>query len=194
MNRLYWVGCVSAALVALAGCQASSETASVAMDPSQMQPPPRAVELDLLEPLMGRWQGTYECSMDGADKPMKMTGSSVMSWEVDKRVGLERYEGTMGDGQKITGLSMWTWNPQKKHFDTFWTDSFGAVAHGTAKWDASNRTWRMTGASEGPMGSTVMEGSGKVIDDKTMEWTMTEREAKSKKVLFDMKGMNKKMP
>ena len=65
----------------LVGCQQPK------MDMAEMmKPPPRPVELDQLNSFVGTWEGTWEMTMKGADKPITGKGTDTFAWDADKWV------------------------------------------------------------------------------------------------------------
>lgn len=178
---------IGAATLFMVGCESPQP-----MDMSSMQPPPRAPELDKLGLLIGSWEGSGECVMPGAEGPMKNTGKSSITWEADRTVALERFEGSMGES-KFSGLGLWTWDPSAKKYKVFWTDNYGSQSHGEATFDEATRTWKMAMKNAGPMGNTSGSGTTRLVDDNTMEWSYTEWNALKTKKTMEMKGTSKRV-
>ncbi|MBK9128904.1 MAG: DUF1579 family protein [Phycisphaerales bacterium] len=168
----------------LAGCNHSE------MSMADMKAPERPAELDQLEPLLGHWEGTWECSMPGMDQPIKGVGTNVVSWEADRWVLVERMSGDMGEMGKFSGIGVWTWNPKRGCFDNWWYDSWGSTGHGTATYDAATRTWKTKGQSTDPMTGEMKQGEGtmKILPGGKMEWTYAERDVLGRAKGMEMKG------
>jgi hypothetical protein len=152
-----------------------------------MKPPPRPAELGQLEWMVGKWQGGGECEMAGTDQPMKWTGVNEIGWEANGWVLMERMEGEFG-GEKMSGIGLWSWNPDKKNFDVFWADSFGGMSHGTAYYDSADQTWHSKARSKGPMGESIGTGTTRQVGSDRMDWTYTEWDKWKTTKYFDMKG------
>jgi hypothetical protein len=150
----------------LAGCSQQK------MDMSSMKPPVRAAELDMLEPMVGNWSFTGEMKMpDG--KVIKNSGTSSSAWECDRRVLVERAEEQMeGMPEKNYSFAIYTWNPDKKAFNTHYINSMGHESHGMMTYDPATKIYHMTGKGPDPMtGQTShFDGHFKMIDNSTGEW------------------------
>lgn len=175
--------CAAGALVS--GCASSKMNME-----EMMQAPSRPAELDALNAFTGTWSASWECTMEGMPEPMKGTGMSVVAWECDKWVMLERFTGSMGE-DKFQGIGMWSYDPKSGKYQMRWMDSFGGVGDGTATYDAATRTWTMKGKGSG-MQDSVMEGTMRFVDDNTMEWTHTEWNSWKTKKTMSMKGTSRK--
>lgn len=175
-------------LTLLSGCGASD---SHEMSMQSGQTGGRAPEIDKLAVLIGSWEGTGECKMEGEANARTSSGKSTISWDADRTVALERFEGSMGEA-KFSGLGLWTWNSETKKFNVFWIDNYGSQSHGEATFDDSSRTFKLTMKGVGPMGKTVGEGTTKVSDN-TMEWTYSEWSPGKSKKLMDMKGTSRRL-
>lgn len=174
MNRLWVAGAGSLALLAaaLAGCQQPRIDIS-----EMMKAPPRPAELARLDRFVGTWEGQAEMSAPGSDKVVTSNGVNTVSWEADGWVLVEHLEVEMGqEGGKMTGVGLWTWDPQARKYRTWWFDNYGAVNQGTASYDEGSDTWRMKGKAHyaGRGKTTAYEGTSRMIDDDTITWEYTE--------------------
>lgn len=178
----------SLGLFALAGC-AQNE-----MNMADMKAPQRPAELDQLEPWLGHWEGTWECTMPGADKPIKGVGTNTVSWEADRWVMIERMTGDMGEMGKFSGIGIWTWDPESKAFRNWWYDSWGSSGHGMTTYDAATRTWTTKATGINPMTGEKTSGKGtmKMIGRDQLEWTYTEYDALGLTKTMEMKGTSKR--
>lgn len=171
-------------LLALSGC-AQSE-----MNMADMRAPQRPAELDQLEPWLGHWEGTWECTMPGSDQPVKGVGTNTVSWEADRWVMIERMTGDMGEMGKFSGIGIWTWDPEGKCFRNWWYDSWGSSGHGKTTYDAATRTWTTTSSGTNPMTGEKTHGKGtmKMIGRDKLEWTFTEYDGLGLTKMMEMKG------
>lgn len=181
MMRRSFCFAAGCALFALAGCQKPPADMT-------MKPPPRAPELDHLDAFVGNWESTSEAHMADVAEPTTMKGKGTMWWEADKTALLGRWEMEMGPDSIMRGVEMWRWDPARKKYATFWTDNFGGMGHGWAKYDPATKTFTMKARGTGPMGDTVMEGTTKMLDNNTMEWSFTEWDSWKLKKHVDAKG------
>lgn len=183
------IGTVVLSLIGLSltACQQPKMTMA-----EMMKMPPRAAELDQLSAFVGTWEGTSEgiAHMAGGEK-VTGSGTETYVWECDKRVLLNRMQWKMGDCT-MHGIGIWRWNAGAKKFDTFWTSDFGDVGHGQAWYDAETKTWHMRG--KGDMGghTSVGEGTMKMVDNNTMEWSWVEWNSWKTEKTMEMKGTSKR--
>jgi hypothetical protein len=169
---------------ALTGCQQPK------MDLAEMmKPPPRPAELDQLNPFVGTWEGTWEMSMKGAEKPLTGKGTDKFAWDVDKWVMTEHMEGT-AENHKMLGTGLWIWDAQAKLFRYGSTDNYGMVVTGTGRYDAKTKTWHMKGTSQDTVRGQKSSGEGtlKMPDANTMEWSWAEWDALHLSKMMEMKG------
>jgi hypothetical protein len=168
-NWQNWALCICTA-AAIAGCQEPQK-----MDMSAMKPPERPRELDSLDAWAGNWTMTGEGKM--GDMTMKMSGSSTISWECDKRVMIARTEadctGMGPDPMKESAVEIYTWNPKTKKFNTHYFNNMGVESHGDMTYDAATKTYHITGKGPDPMSGKTMhfEGDAKLVDSSTVDWT-----------------------
>lgn len=166
-----------------------------AMDMSGAMPE-RPEELALLDPMIGKWSYDIEMTTPESDKPMKGTGTSEATWEADKWVMIERMKGDIPELGTMYGVSVWAWDPDEKAFRTWWHDSFGGVAYGTARYNAADKTWRTEGKSRSMETGrwTPSEGKMKFVGADTVEWSGVEwADAWKTKKSYDMKGTSTRM-
>lgn len=165
------LGLVALTSAFLFGCQ----THKMNMD-EMMKPAERPAELDHLNMFIGTWEGTAEITMAGSDELMASKGKSTYEWSLDKWLLIERSEYEWGEGQTMHGMGYWWWDPDEKHFKMSWFDNDGGVGHGTARYDEKSKTWTMKAKSQNPYKpmKTIGEGTAKMLDDRTMEWSWEE--------------------
>ena len=139
--------------------------------------PPRPPELDKLDSHVGTWDFTIEMTMGDKGKPVTMRGTSVANWECDRRVLVERLEGDMGPEMgRFYGISMVTWDPIDKKYDSFFFDNMGELSHGEMKYDEATRTWHGKGRGRNMnTGEKVRsEETSKMIDNNTVDFSFTQ--------------------
>lgn len=184
--------CLSATILAvsialLAGCMPK-----YTIEELKNMMPERPVELDKLEMFIGEWEFTSEMNMCVLEEPIKGSGTSTVTWELDKRYIVEHGEYEMGEFGKMLGKGFWTYDPKAKKYRTWWFDSYGAVGHGTAKYSEKTRTWRFKAKSKGPMGKSIGKGTATFVDDDTVDWTWGEWDSTGLFKVMEMTGTNKR--
>jgi len=181
------LGALAAWALACGGCSQQP------MDMSTMKPPARPVELDQLEPWVGRWNATGEWTMDG--KTCKVNGTSTIAWECDKRALVEKSESEMEDMGKMSMMVVYTYDTDAKNFKTFFASSMGDANMGEMKRCEKGGCWRISGKGKNPMTgqTTWFEGCIKMPDNSTMEWTWSEWDSWKLKKLGEGKGTAKRV-
>jgi hypothetical protein len=166
-TTLIFIGAVAILFAGLAGCQKPNME-------EMMQQPPRPAELDRLDAFVGTWEGTWEMSTPGGDK-MSGKGTDKFAWDADKWVLTERAEGTCGQ-HKMAGTGVWIWDQHAKKFRYGSADNYGMVMTGTGRYDEKTKTWHMKGNSCDTVHGqrSCGEGTLKMPDANTMEWSWTE--------------------
>ncbi|MBN2447434.1 MAG: DUF1579 family protein [Phycisphaerae bacterium] len=169
---------------AIGGCGAPK------FDMSKMQPADRPTELDKLDRLVGTWTGTAEMTAAGSDEVYKSDGKSVMTWEAGKRALLERFEYSMGDEDKMTGVSVYWWEPRDKKFHVWSTDSWGHIMTGTFTANADGTIWNFRTKSVDPASNSTSLGEGliKFTNDNTQVWEWTEWDQWKTHKMMEMSG------
>jgi hypothetical protein len=159
-------------------------------DMAQMKAPPRPVELDRLNDLVGRWEGTAEMTAAGSDKTTSGKFIDTIAWEADNRLLLERMEGTMGEGDKMSGLGIWSWDSKTKKYRTWWFDSQGSVTTATGVYNEETKSWNMTSEGRCPVTGQkqVGEGTMKMTDKSTIQWSEVQYDGWKLKKQMEMKG------
>ena len=168
--------------VGLVGCGPKMDK-----DAMQSMKPERPAQLTMLDRFVGEWKGTGEMTMAGSDEVMHSTGTSKMSWGLDKMVLIENSEYKMGD-DTMMGMGTWTWDKKHNRFHTTWVDSWGSYGSGYAKYNDDKDCWTMRGTSTGCMGTTTGKGTMKFLDNNTMEWTWSEYCCLGLMKVMEMKG------
>lgn len=182
--------CVAALLVAvLVGCQAPK----IDLD-EMMKAPPRPAELDQLEMLVGTWEVTAEMKVEGSGEVMTGRGVETISWDADKWLLVDRFEYTLGDEGKVTGLAIWTWDAKAKKYRLWAFDNYGYYETGTATYDEDSRTWRFKTKSRNPgTGENyVGEGALTMVDCDTQEWNMTYWDGWKLMKAFEIEGTSRR--
>ena len=165
-----------------AGCRQTQD-----MDMAEiMKPAPRRAELDRLDAFLGQWDWTTEVK-DPSGKVIPGTGASVVTWEADKRVLVEKYEGKVGE-DRASFVAIWTYDPKTGVYPVFVADSQGNRSHGTITYDEATKSWNVR--------VTMNLSGGEKMDDeetlhfsdpKTMEWRSRVRAGG--KTMIEIKGV-----
>lgn len=180
------VGTLTILAVGLGGCQKPNFE-------EMMKAPPRPAELDQLNAFIGTWEGNWEMTMAGSDKPKTFKGIDQFAWDADKWVLTEHMQGTM-DNNKMLGTGLWTWNPQRKLFQMYSVDNYGMIMTGTGRYDAATATWHMKGQTQDTRHGQRSVGAGtiKLVDPTTMEWHWTEWDGLHLTKFMEMRGTSHK--
>lgn len=159
-----------------------------------MKPPARPAELERLGMFVGTWEGTGEMRMPGSDEVLTGKGTSRYAWDADKWLLVERGEYMMGEHGPMLGMGIWSWDAKARKYRMSWFDNYGGIGSGTATYDEPTRTWRMK--SRGYYSTTghksVGEGTIRMVDDATMEWTFTEWDSLKLMKFMEMKGTSRR--
>ncbi|MCC7291014.1 MAG: DUF1579 family protein [Phycisphaerales bacterium] len=181
--------CASAfvAVSAITGCQQKAASME-----DMMQPPPRPAELDKLNVFVGTWESTGEMRMAGSDEVMQHKGTNTVSWDCDNRVLFERFEASMEGESPFKGIGVWSYDSGSGRYRIYWFDSFGSTNTGWATHDEKTDTWHFKG--QGNMGgkTSVIEGTARMIDKNTMEWSHIEWDSWKLKKMMEMKGTSRR--
>ena len=161
-------------------------------DLSQLRPQ-RPPELEKLNMLLGEWETTGEIRMAVLDAPIHTKGKNRATWSLDGRVVLDQAELDMGPLGPMTGMSLWTWDPQSKKYHMHWFDSFGETSFATVSYHAGSKTWRMKARGQKYGHSTAGHGTLRAIDADTLEWTWNETDSLGWINFAEMKGISRRV-
>lgn len=150
--------------------------------------PVRPAELDRLNALAGKWRTEGEVRMLGLAEPIRTMGRSEAGWECDRRLLVERSQFDMGALGPMSGVSVWSYDPRAGTYEMHWFDSFGESAKGWARYDERRREWRMRVRGRNAVTDIVADGTIRIIDDDTVEWTWKQYDAWHIIRFADMKG------
>lgn len=189
-KRQVWTVLSLVGFASLSGCGPKPTIDDIKTEMTKAKP--RAAELDQLEKMVGTWETQGEMTFTGIEGKITFSGTSTSSWDLDKNVLVERINGEMA-GSTMTGISMMWWDDREKEFRTFWIDSKGMSMEGEGEYNAKTGTWEMESEGVDPHSGQSTSGVGtmKLIDDNTMEWSHTEKNAWGM-VMMQMKGTSKR--
>lgn len=181
------------AVVALPGC---GDPAACDMQ-AQQGMSERPAELDRLNGWVGHWTGTGDMVMytPEGEKKMTTTGTEHVTWACDRRFLQSTFSYGMGDMGTMNGVSMMTWDPHEKEYDSWYFDSFGGVGEGEMKYDEARGLWVMESEGKDPMTGRPIKGAGTVKmapDGMSNEWTYTEKDVASGRKVMEIKGTSRK--
>ncbi len=182
-SKLVRVALIALGVVAGAGCMPRMDIQAI----KQMQPE-RPAELDRLDMLLGEWETSGEVRMAVLDEVLSVTGSNSATWELDKRMLVERAELDMGELGKMTGMSIWWWDARARRFRMWWFDSFGEISEAAVRYDEASQTWHMSAKGQKYGHATSGRGTLRRIDENTLAWTWNEYDALGLIKLATMKG------
>lgn len=147
----------------------------------------RPQALEHLDNWIGTWEMTGEMTMRGEEKATPVKGVSVVTWEADKRVLVEKSSSEMGEWPKWSGVGLWGYDAAHERYNIVWFDNYGGSAHGHAKYCPDTKTWYFKAKSDHGKAS----GTAVLKDDNTIEWTHVERGPFGIK-MFEFKGTSKR--
>lgn len=175
-------------LTGLAGCMPT-----MTVEQMKAKMPERPAELDLLNMMVGRWEGTGTMKFTFLDETLEGKGTNTAAWECDNRVLVNRGTYEMGELGTMNGIEIWTWDDKAGKYRMHWFDSFGMTGNGTAKYDEETRTWHMKSRGKDPDGhKTISEGTITYTDADTLEWTWTEWSALKLFKIVEMSGTSRR--
>lgn len=157
-----------------------------------MKPPERPRELDLLEPWLGTWQDSGEFKACGG-RVIKSTGTHEISWDLDKRILIERMNADMGEMGKMAGLAIYSYDPREKEFDYRFYGNNGETSRGELDYNEKTKVWTMEVKGRNPMvGAFAAKGTFSMLDRDTIEWTWKEWDALKLQKFMEGKGTVKR--
>ncbi len=186
--------CVTLSVMTIAVLAGCGEKPTIEMIQAEIaKERPRPTQLDHLNQFVGTWESTGEMTFPTIEGAIAYRGTSTAQWDADNRVVVERMTGEMGSSS-MSGLSMFWWDDRDKVFRNLWVDSFGASIQGEAEYDAETNCWKMKGKGVDPHsgGRTSAVGTIKLVDENTMEWTHSEKNAWGITIL-NLKGVSKRI-
>ena len=166
------------------GCASCGFDASAMKDRIAARP----TELDQLNALAGKWRTEGEVRMLGFGDPIRTTGKSEANWECDRRLLVERSTFDMGPLGPMSGVSVWSYDARSRRYEMHWFDSFGESAKGTARFDAKKNSWEMRVRGRNAVTDIAADGTIRIVDDNTLEWTWKQYDAWHFIKFADMKG------
>jgi len=152
----------------------------------------RPVELNRLDQLAGKWKTSGTIKFIGIDEPIHTTGTSEAAWECDGRLLVERSQFDMGPLGPMSGLSVWSWDENKRRYGMQWFDSFGEQTRGHARYDEDTKTWHISTRGRSSLCNVATRGTVRVIDHDTLEWTWDQWDAWGILQFAEMRGMSQR--
>lgn len=161
--------CAMVLLVFTIGCKGPEMTEEMMKDMAQKRKV-RGPEFDVLDRLVGTWEGKATMEMEGTEKTSTWTSVSTNMWDEEHRYLIEHSEMEMGDMGKSHGVGLWTWSPDKKKYVSWWFDGMGMVYEGEAEYDLKTDCFTMDMKGRDLYEGHTWSGDGKmcfVDDDNT---------------------------
>lgn len=187
MTRISFAGVTVTALLAvlLVGCQQPGGMT--------MEAPERPAELNHLDMFVGTWEATGEATKPGSEETVKIHGTETVEWDADKWVLVSHYDYSIGE-KEMCGVDIMRWDPKAKKYCGWSVDNHGGTSTGTGTYDEATHTWHFKGKSHNPFTgkSHVGEGTGKMVDDNTQEWTWTRWDCWKLKKLMEGKSTSRR--
>jgi len=136
-------------------------------------------EQRVLDRFLGKWRASFVSKIEG-NPEQKGTIDLTYTRVLEGQFIQEKTE--LSDN--TSGLAMFTYDPQRKCYRTWWFGSIGATTEGTGLWDAPSKTLKWSSAGE--PGITVTT-THHFLDENKFEWEVTSGD-KTGKVFFHMAG------
>lgn len=151
----------------LAAC-AGPSTMNRALVPMTERPP----ALDDLDVFVGTWQGSAEERLAETDEVTRYEGTSIITWEADRRILVERSTLTR-NGEPLSYIAVTGWDPRLQTFRTWKFDSHGGVIDSESWWhEPGTNSWHI-----------ILEGRETTLD-KTLTISDDKNEIRSQYVLY----------
>ena len=166
MRRTIVTLCIVSAL-ALTGCM--SPKAGFA----EIQKPATPTQMSDFKDFIGSW--TWEAQLStGEGEPEEWTGSATWDWVLGGTY-LHGELTSTGPHQSFASSGYWGWHPTRRTYVWWMLNDWGYPQEGTAAYNAAEKQWTMNYHGVGLDGTTSHgRYTMKVVDQDTLEWTMTE--------------------
>jgi hypothetical protein len=155
--------------------------------------PERPAELDQLDMLLGEWETTGTIELAVVDEPITTSGRNKAQWTMDGRVLEDQADLDMGPFGRVTGKTLWTWDPSLQKHRMWWFDSLGETSEVVATFDQRTQTWKMKAKGQKYGRRTSGSGTIRRIDDNTLEWTWNEASASGLITFAKMRGTSRRV-
>ncbi len=156
-------------LILLGGCMPK-----MTIEQMKEMRPQRPAELDRLNMLVGKWEGTGTCKMAGIEEELTSKGSSVTRWDGDGWYLVSEHVMSMGELGEMKGFEVWSWDAKGKCYRTYWVDNMGGYGYGKAKYDDKCNCFCLKARTYSPWGKARAKGCMTIVDNDTMEGTWQE--------------------
>ncbi len=173
----------------VAGCHARTMIIfEDGMPPIPAKPAPFP-QMKMLEPMVGTWTSSGEMvdpdpeeiramlpESDRANFKSSFGGGSTNKMILDGAVFQTEGWYEMPDNQKGTYIEMWTWDPCKQAFRTWFTSNYLETGTGWATPSADGRCFHVRGSAyDANCMKKKFEGCMCIPDNDTTEWHFTEK-------------------
>ncbi|HVP10047.1 MAG TPA: hypothetical protein VMV94_02550 [Phycisphaerae bacterium] len=198
MYRTLLVSVIAVGL--LAGCAQLQPK----MEMKEMKKPAVPAEMAKLQGWIGSWSGTAEMVSPTPEEmkkmmpegskemPKTMPGGEKVEWTLGGMVLKSEGWYDMGDGKRRSYVSYTVWDPKAKKYHGWSVSDWGDISEGWMTADPGGKTFRMTEKGTDADGQPdTAEGTMTLVDDKTMEWTVSVNGPQGK---MKLKGTSKKQP
>lgn len=144
------------------------------VDFTQIKAPPRSEQLAAYDVFVGQWDWQAEVVNAENESDRQWTGAAEWAWALDNRCLMGRMSAASTNAN-FDVLGMWSWHPAKKQYIWSMYNNWGFPQQGTARYNASDKTWTMSYTGVG-LDGTTSHGvyTMKVVDNDTLNWHMTE--------------------
>lgn len=190
-KRLMAWRALCASLIAL--CCSTACMPKMSVEQIAAYQPERPAELDQLDMLLGEWETTGTIELAVVDEPITTSGRNKAQWTMDGRVLEDQADLDMGPFGRVTGKTLWTWDPSLQKHRMWWFDSLGETSEVVATFDPRTQTWKMKAKGQKYGRRTSGSGTIRRIDDNTLEWTWNEASASGLITFAKMRGTSRRV-
>ena len=156
--------------------------------------PEKPQELDRLNMFLGDWETTGTIKLAMLDEPFATSGRNKAAWSLDGHVLEDVADLDMGPFGRVSGKTLWTWDPAMGKYRMWWFDTLGETSEVVATFNERTQTWRMKAAGQKYGRRTSGRGTIRRIDENTLEWTWNEASASGLITFARMRGTSRRAP
>lgn len=128
---------------------------------------------DVLNKLVGEWEGTYTWTMAPGIPPMEMQGTATREWVLNGRYLKETVKSSF-QGEEFMGIGFIGYNNTTGEYEFVWMDSHSTgIYTETGSFDPTTETLMTWSRHMNPMTGKMMHTSGRVDLSNNNRQTMT---------------------
>lgn len=185
------LSCIRMGLMVVLGLSVAIGSSAVGRaqdkEPKENVPPPKPVELKVLNRFLGAWETDVTSKQaEWTPKEFQSKGVSSFEWMLDGRF-MKNISKAVAP-EKAESFQLMTYNPVAKKYFMWFFDSSGAVSEADGTWDAENAT--LTWLSQPDENLTAVNRI-RFVDKDNIAWTMLIKD-KNNKIYLDLRGKMKR--